>query len=119
MSSRILKPAGIFILILILSGVIGFRVSHPHDGLRNALGSAQSGLVIYRSADIVSVGQTVMIDVDKSDKSPMLVTVTAVDGQKIQVQNGSATLESDLAQVKGKMFAVVPFLGQLLSLVGL
>lgn len=118
MSSRALKPVGIFILVVVISMAFGFRVTHPHEGLRNSLGSAQSGIVIYRSADAVSVGQTVMIDIDKSDKSPMLVVVTAVDGQKVQVQNGSATLESDLTHVKGKMFAVVPFLGQLLNVVG-
>lgn len=119
MFSRAAKPAGIFLILMVIASALGFRVSHPHEGLRNALGSAKSGIVIYREIETVSVGQTLMIKVDNSDKSPMLVSVTAVDGEKLQVENGSATLQSDISHVKGKMIAVVPFLGQLLSVVGL
>ena len=35
-------------LVLALLFVLGFRVGHPQTGLTNALGSAQSGLVIYQ-----------------------------------------------------------------------
>jgi hypothetical protein len=119
MSSRATKPVGIFLLVVVIAMALGLRISHPHDGLRNALGSAQSGLVIYRQIDSVSIGQTVMISVDKTDKSPVLANVIAVDGEKIQLQSSASTIASDTSHVMGKMIAVVPFLGKILSVVGL
>ena len=117
MFSRVLKPLGIVLLVVVVSMALGFRVAHPHDGLRNSLGSAKSGLVIYRQSEAVSVGQTVMVRIEESGFT-MLLNITVVDGQKLQVQNGTAILQSDVPHVMGKMVAVVPFLGAILSVVG-
>ena len=119
MNTRSIRPVGIVVVILLIGAGLGFRVTHPHDGLRNALGAASSGIVIYRPIEVISVGQTVMVKVDGVNKSPILGSVSAVDKGKIEIQTGTAKIQTDAAHVMGKMQAVVPFIGQLLGIVGL
>ena len=62
---------GVIAVIAILF-VMGFRVGHAHDGLKNALGSAQSGLIIYKNVPSLVVGSKVLVKMEAPEKSPLL-----------------------------------------------
>lgn len=106
-------------LALALLFVLGFRVSHPQDGLTNALGSAQSGLVIYQKSGIYSAGQTVVANSGDAALSPFLGEVIGSAGDQYQVGNGRFTQSLTDAEIRGKMIFVIPFIGTVLGWVGL
>lgn len=106
-------------LTLALLFVLGFRVSHPQGGLTNALGSAQSGLVIFQKADVYPPGQTVVAISGDLKVSPFLGEVLGVTGARYEVGNGRFTESISGADIKGKMIFVIPFIGTVLGWVGL
>ena len=113
------KGVGVFILAIALLFVLGFRVGHPQAGLTNALGSAQSSLVIYQKADSYSVGQKVVAQSGDTSRSPFLGQVSGTSGDRYDVANGQFTEQVASSDISGKMVFVIPFLGTVLGWVGL
>ncbi len=113
------KGVGVFILAIALLFVLGFRVGHPQAGLTNALGSAESSLVIYQSTDSYSVGQKVIAKSGDASLSPFLGQITGATGDRYDVGNGRFSESLTGADIKGKMIFVIPFLGKILGWVGL
>jgi hypothetical protein len=106
-------------LVLALLFVLGFRVSHPQTGLTNALGSAQSGLVIYQKGEMYSAGQKVLATSGDASISPFLGEVVGATGDRYEVGNGRFTESLSSADIKGRMIFVIPFIGTVLGWVGL
>jgi hypothetical protein len=106
-------------VVIVLLFVAGIRVSHPHDGLSNALGSAKSGLVIYKKGSNVTEGSKVLITMKAPAKSPLLALVKGSSGDSVDIQYTQKLERVNKSQVYGKLIAVVPFLGSVLSFVGL
>jgi len=119
MKSRGAKWSVGVLLALVVLFALGIRVGHPHDGLKNALGSAQSGLVIYQTKPALVVKEKVLVHVQDSAKDPVLAFVAANNGKTIDVQSGAAAFTVQSSQVLGKLILVVPFLGSILGAVGL
>jgi len=113
------KGIGIVVLAIALLFVLGFRVGHPQAGLTNALGSAESSLVIYQSAESYSVGQKVIAKSGDASLSPFLGEVTGATGDRYDVGNGRFSESLTGADIKGKMVFVIPFVGKILDWVGL
>lgn len=113
------KAVGAVLLAIALLFVLGFRVAHPQAGLTNALGAAESSLVIYQKAESYSVGQKVIAKSADASISPFLGEVIGATGDLYDVGNGrfAQSLTSD--QIKGKMVFVIPFIGKVLGWVGL
>jgi hypothetical protein len=106
-------------LALALLFVLGFRIGHPQAGLTNALGSAQSSLVIYQKADAYSAGQKVIAQSGDSSRSPFLGQIAGATGDRYDVANGQFTEQVEADEISGKMIFVIPFIGTVLSWVGL
>jgi len=113
------KPLVAALLALALLFALGFRLGHPQDGLSNALGSAKSSLVIYHKTSSISVGTKVFSEADAPAKSPVLALVTAVNGDQVDLQVGTQLVRVKNSQISGKLLAVVPFIGSIISVVGL
>lgn len=113
------KAIGAVLLAIALLFILGFRVGHPQSGLTNALGSAESSLVIYQKADTYSVGQKVIAKSLDTSISPFLGEVVAVTGDLYDVGNGSFSQSIRGDRIKGKMIFVIPFIGKILGWVGL
>ena len=64
------KYAVVALLVVVLGALFGFRVEHPSSGLKNALGSASSGIVVYKKANQFAVGNKIVINTQTPETSP-------------------------------------------------
>lgn len=119
MKSRGSKWVAGGVAALIILFVFGVRIGHPSDGLKNALGSAQSGLVVYQTKPALVVKEKVLVHVPDSTKDPLLAFISANNGSTIDVQSGNAAFSVKPDQVYGKLILVIPFLGSIFGVVGL
>jgi hypothetical protein len=119
MTSRFVKPVAGALAVLLLLFAFGFRWGHPKDGLTNALGSAKSTIVIYHKTSSVTVGSKVISAVDAPGQGPVIAIVNAASGENVDLQAGAKLVRVKSSQISGKLLAVVPFIGSLLSVVGL
>ena len=119
MTSRIIKPVATSLVVLAFLFSLGFRVAHPKDGLKNALGSAHSTLVIYRNGSGAEIGSKVISNVDAPAKSPVLAIVRANTQTTADILIGRKLVRVKRSQITGRLLAVVPFLGSIVGLVGL
>jgi len=115
------KSIGIAALISALTFTLAFgiRVEHPKSGLKNALGSASSGIVVYKKANEFTVGDKVLVTTKDENASPVLAIIRAVDNDKLEIQSGIATDTIDASAAYGKLIFIVPFIGMLAKAVGL
>jgi hypothetical protein len=115
------KSIGIAALISALTFTLAFgiRVEHPKSGLKNALGSASSGIVVYKKANEFTVGDKVLVTTMDENASPVLAIIRAVDKDKLEIQSGIATDTIDTSAAYGKLIFMVPFIGVLAKVVGL
>ena len=114
------KKASIGVVVIVaIFFAMGFRVGHAQDGLKNALGSAKSGLIIYKNKPDFTVRSKVLVKLAPPAKSPLLAFVMGTKGDSVDIQAGPKTQTVKSSQVYGTLIAVVPFLGSVLSLVGL
>lgn len=119
MSSRALKWLGGVLVFFAILFAAGIRVAHPHDGLKNALGSAQSGLVVYQKNPALTVQEKVIVRIEDPAKSPILAFVAANNGKTVDVQTGDVAFSVKPSQIYGKLILVIPFLGSVLNVIGL
>lgn len=98
---------------------IGFRVGHPQSGLSSAVGSAQSSVVLYRQTEKLAAGDRVLVDIGDPELSPATSIIRTVNEGTIEVQAGDLLVSVEREKVKGKILALIPFVGSILSLVGL
>jgi hypothetical protein len=113
------KGIGVALLVLALLFVLGFRIGHPQAGLTNALGSAQSSLVIYQKGETYSAGQKVIAQSGDTTRSPFLGQIAGATADRYDVANGQFTEQVVAADIKGKMIFVIPFIGTVFGWVGL
>ena len=119
MISSMRKPIGIAALIIVLAFAFGIRVAHPQSGLKNALGSASSGIVVYKKANEFAVGNKVLVTTKEDTASPVLAIVRAVDKDKLEIQSGIATDTIESSDAYGKLIVMVPFIGTIAGVLGL
>ena len=119
MSSSSKKIIGGVLALLVLLFALGFRVGHPQDGLKNALGSAKSGLVVYKNKPNFTVGSKVLVRLDAPTPSPLLAFVMGNKADTVEIQAGTTVQSVKSTQVYGTLIAVIPFLGSVLNVVGL
>ena len=113
------KPIAIFIVLALLVFVLGFRVGHPHSGLKNALGSAQSGIVLYKKADSFKVGSKIVANLKDESASPIHAIVRPSSPKMLDIQGELTTQQIKTSDVLGKLILVVPFIGSIIGVVGL
>lgn len=119
MSTSAKKITVSVLAILVLLFALGFRVGHAQDGLKNALGSAKSGLIIYKNKPNFTVGSKVLVKLDAPAPSPLLAFVMGNKSGLVEIQSGTTVQTVKSSQVYGTLIAIVPFIGLILSVVGL
>jgi hypothetical protein len=113
------RPIAIAALIIVVAFALGFRVSHPHSGLKNALGSASSGIVIYKKSNDFAIGNKVLVHTKDEASSPVLAIVRAVNKETLDIQSGIATDRIESKDAYGKLIVMVPFIGTVAQVLGL
>jgi hypothetical protein len=114
------KKASIGVVVLLaIFFAMGFRVGHAQDGLKNALGSAKSGLIIYKNKPEFTVRSKVLVNLEPPAKSPLLAFVITTKGDSVDIQAGAKVQKVKVGQVYGTLIAVIPFLGSVLDVFGL
>lgn len=106
-------------ILLVILYVLGLRVDHPKSGLKNALGTAESSIAVYWHKSEISVGDKVIITTKAPGKSPQIALVNNVNTDSIDVQIQGGFERVNLEDVHGSLVMVLPFLGTLISAVGL
>ena len=113
------KRLGALLLALIILFALGLRLGHPQDGLKNALGSAKSGIVLYKKGADLTTGAKVMVNMTSPAPSPIIAFIIKTNGDSVDIQSGANVETVKSSQIYGKLIAVIPFIGQLLSIIGL
>lgn len=113
------KVAIVVIAVVVVMSVLGFRLGHPQSGLSSAVGDAKTSILLYKKVDKFSAGDRVLVDIGDSELSPATSIIRSVDGKNIEVQAGELRVQVTPDQIKGRVLALFPFLGALLSVVGL
>jgi hypothetical protein len=106
-------------LLLVVFFALGFRLGHPQDGLKNALGSAKSGVVLYKTGADFKPGAKAMVKISEPNPSPIIAFIVSTDGDNVKIQSGTDVITVKKEQVYGKLIAVIPFIGTILSAIGL
>ena len=106
-------------LLLVVFFALGFRLGHPQDGLKNALGSAKSGVVLYKTGADFKPGAKAMVKIIEPNPSPIIAFIVSTDGDNVKIQSGTDVITVKKEQVYGKLIAVIPFIGTILSAIGL
>jgi hypothetical protein len=113
------KVALVAIVVVVVMGALGFRLGHPQSGLSSAVGDARTSILLYKQVDKFSAGDRVLVDIGDSELSPATSIIRSVDGENIEVQAGDLRVQVTPDQIKGRVLALFPFLGAILSVVGL
>ena len=113
------KIIGTALAILLIAFAFDIRISHPHSGLKNALGSASSGIVVYKQANDFAVGNKILFNSNDSTISPVLAIVRAKNEGSLDVQSGLALERIEDQAAYGKLIVIVPFIGTVAQVLGL
>lgn len=113
------KIAIVAVVVVAVMASLGFRIGHPQSGLSSAVGDAKTSILLYKKVDKFAAGDRVLVDIGDSELSPATSIVRSVDGNEIEVQAGDLRVQVTSEQIKGRVLALFPFLGALLSVVGL
>ena len=81
--------------------------------------AAKSGLVVYKNKPSFTVGSKVLVNLDAPAPSPLLAFVMGNKAETVEIQAGTTVQSVKSSQVYGTLIAVIPFLGSILSVVGL
>ncbi len=119
MNKTVRTRIAIALAILVLAFAAGIRIGHPQSGLKNSLGSAQSGLVLYKTGSDFAKDAKVLVDIQEKDKSPVLAFVVAVNKDTYDIQSDASIVRVQKDQAKGKLILMIPFLGSFFGLIGL
>ena len=117
--STTLKRMSAAIVVVLLLGVLGFRVGHPQSGLSTALGSASSSVVIYKANKDLTQGEKIFGASEDPKLSPVLGEVADSGKDYYSVQNGKFLERVTRENTRGKLIVVIPFFGYLFNAVGL
>ena len=91
-------------------------IAHPKSGLSTALGEAKSTLMILQSKDEYSVGESIVGDSNQPSGNPVF-GVVAAEGDGVYMLNGNIGFVSiNEDKVRGKVVAIAPWWGKLVSL---
>lgn len=106
-------------VVAIFMSLIGFRVGHPQSGLRSAVGSAESSIVLYRQTENLAAGDRVLVDIGDPLLSPATSIIRNINEDSIDVQAGELLVTVEPEKIKGKILALFPFVGSILGIFGL
>ncbi len=114
------KRGIVFAAILgVILFALGLRIDHPKSGLRNALGSAESSVVVYWHQSKLSVGEKVIVILDKPALDPAVAIINNINPDSIDVSTTGAFERIPNEKVKGTLVVVFPFIGSFLGAFGL
>lgn len=117
-SNALIKPVTIIAIFLAVLFAFGLRVQHPQAGLGNALGSAESSLVIVKQTTSVKSGDKIVAATNIGE-SPVLGIVATIENGSIEMLVEKGVARTTPEQVSGKLLVVIPFVGYLFNIVGL
>ena len=118
MSQANRRRATLTILIVVLLYAFGLRIDHPNGGLSSALGPANFSVVIYKHGGIFKVGDKIVSRSEVKGGSPAVGIVMHVGKGYYDVQNGKVLEQVFNKDVRGRLLAVIPFVGMPLAPIG-
>jgi hypothetical protein len=60
-----------------------------------------------------------MVKISEPNPSPIIAFIVSTDGDNVKIQSGTDVITVKKEQVYGKLIAVIPFIGTILSAIGL
>lgn len=107
------------LLLLVVFMILGLRIGHPKSGLNSAVGSAKTAVVIYKSVNTIEVGQRLLVNTGSDNMDPVVSIVKQVSGDTVDVQTDRMVVQVQKSNVKGRIVALLPFIGGIFSVFGL
>ena len=107
------------LLLVVLFLMLGLRIGHPKSGLNSAVGSAKTAVVIYKHVDTIEVGQRLLVNTGGTNMDPVVSIAKAVSGDTVDVQTERMVVQVTKENVKGRIVALLPFIGGIFSVFGL
>ena len=116
---RWVNSIAIGLLIVVVFLLLGLRVAHPKSGLNSAVGSAKSSIVIYKDASTFKAGQRLLVNTGSPEMDPVVSIVRSVAEGSVNVQTERMLVQVLDKDVKGRIVALLPFIGGLFSALGM
>lgn len=116
---RWINSIAVVLLLAVVFTMLGLRVAHPKSGLNSAVGSAKSSIVIYKKAESFSVGQRLLVNTGSRDMDPVITIARTIGASTVDVQTDRMLVQVPNKEVKGRIVALLPFIGGLFSAFGL
>ena len=107
------------LLLTVVFMMLGLRVAHPKSGLNSAVGSAKTSIVIYKKASNFQVGERLLVNTGSKDADPVVSIAKTVSKDSVDVQTERMIVQVNNQNVKGRIVALLPFIGGLFSVFGL
>jgi len=118
-SSRVLRPIILVLILLLILFGLGLRFEHPESGLKSALGTANSSIAVYWHGNSAVKGDKLVVSTGKPGADPALVLVTSSSPGFVDIQLGRELQRISMNQVHGKLLAIIPFIGYIVNVIGL
>lgn len=109
----------VVLLLAVVFAMLGLRVAHPKSGLGSAVGSAKSSIVIYKKIESFTVGQRLLVNTGNRSMDPVVTIARTISDDTVDVQTERMLIQVPNNEVKGRVVALLPFIGGLFSAFGL
>ena len=116
---RWLNTIAVVLLLAVVFTMLGLRVAHPKSGIGSAVGSAKSSVVIYKKSDSFAAGQRLLVNTGDRDMDPVVTVARTVSENTVDVQTDRMLVQVPNQEIKGRIVALLPFIGGLFSAFGL
>ena len=116
---RWVNAVAVVLLLAVVFTMLGLRVAHPKSGLGSAVGSAKSSLVIYKKAESFTAGQRLLVNTGDRNMDPVVSIARTASENTVDVQTDRMLVQVPKNEVKGRIVALLPFIGGLFSAFGL
>lgn len=116
---RWINTIAVVLLLAVVFTMLGLRVAHPKSGLGSAVGSAKSSIVIYKKTENFTVGQRLLVNTGDRNMDPVVTIARTVSENTVDVQTDRMLVQVPNQEIKGRIVALLPFLGGLFSAFGL
>lgn len=98
-------------LIALAFGPIGIRFTHPIDGVGTLLGSAKSSIAIVVPIKEPKVGTNVIAKVSNKGNGLILGSISVASNEELLISTGKTSYPVKSQDLRGKVVAVLPFIG--------
>jgi len=114
---KLILSSILFLAIMAVAlGPIGIRFAHPEDGVGTLLGSARSSIAIVVPIKEPKVGTNVITAVPNKGDRLILGSISVASNDDLLISTNKNSYQVKIKNLRGKVVAVLPFIGLVANL---